>query len=486
MHHATFLLLRDELRHHYNPYLTDDYDDQAQASISYVPVNCLLYADDVALVGHPSDVQRMLDMAEVHSNMLGYRWSPTKCMVLNAPPDASFKLYDQPLPTCESFKYLGIPFNKEGIDTTALLQHSTQRAITSMRSLRDLGVHTYGFGLGAATRAYQVFVRPILEYGLAIASFSDTQHNTTRLERAQRQCLRLCMARSHQSNMGTVHIATMSGLPPMAYRRRRLQALFIARALSLLPDTLLYSVIRNRRQPSRSFLTSPWSNLLRSDTWATYRRFCRNPPHPKADPLAEALKHHLKAIMDREIRTHVTLERGLTRVERSPVLYLPCTRKERHRLIKWRISWLPPKPYMACACGAPEANRNHLFSACPLILPEVHNFTALLDPPPPASVNPLDFTLNQLPKTIPLSLGRWQTLWPALLSLLRRIDQVTSDGDFESEPPAGELLLEASRARKQAHFVEPAKLLSPPAPAPEPEESLSQLINNLEMADFYG
>ncbi|ORY94264.1 hypothetical protein BCR43DRAFT_552204 [Syncephalastrum racemosum] len=486
MHHATFLLLRDELRHHYNPYLTDDYDDQAQAPISYVPVNCLLYADDVALVGHPSDVQRMLDMAEVHSNMLGYRWSPTKCMVLNAPPDASFKLYDQPLPTCESFKYLGIPFNKEGIDTTALLQHSTQKAITSMRSLRDLGVHTYGFGLGAATRAYQVFVRPILEYGLAIASFSDTQHNTTRLERAQRQCLRLCMARSHQSNMGTVHIATMSGLPPMAYRRRRLQALFIARALSLPPDTLLYSVIRNRRQPSRSFLTSPWSNLLRSDTWATYRRFCRNPPHPKADPLAEALKHHLKAIMDREIRTHVTLERDLTRVERSPVLYLPCTRKERHRLIKWRISWLPPKPYVACACGAPEANRNHLFSACPLILPEVHNFTALLDPPPPASVNPLDFTLNQLPKTIPLSLGRWQTLWPALLSLLRRIDQVTSDGDFESEPPAGELLLEASRARKQAHLAKRAKLLSPPAPAPEPEESLSQFINNLEMADFYG
>ncbi|ORY94532.1 hypothetical protein BCR43DRAFT_516194 [Syncephalastrum racemosum] len=39
-----------------------------------------------------------------------------------------------------------------------------------------------------------------------------------------------------------------------------------------------------------------------------------------------------------------------------------------------------------------------------------------------------------------LSLGRWQTLWPAMLSLLRRIDQVTSEGDFESEPPAGKLL----------------------------------------------
>ncbi|ORZ02741.1 hypothetical protein BCR43DRAFT_417509, partial [Syncephalastrum racemosum] len=108
----------------------------------------------------------------------------------------------------------------------------------------------------------------------------------------------------------------------------------------------------------------------------------------------------------------------------NPILYLPCTRKERHRLIKWRISWLPPKPVVACECGAPAATRIHLFSSCPLILPDARSFAAMLDPPPPTAANPIDHVLNQLPKTVPLSLGPWKTLWPALLSLLRRIDQV--------------------------------------------------------------
>lgn len=46
------------------------------------PLIHFLFADDVALIGTLPEVQRMLDLAGQHSFQLGYRWSPTKCAVL--------------------------------------------------------------------------------------------------------------------------------------------------------------------------------------------------------------------------------------------------------------------------------------------------------------------------------------------------------------------------------------------------------------------
>ena len=51
----------------------------------------------------------MLDLAERHSFQLGYRWSPTKCAVLNGPTEGTVSLYDEALPVVDSFTYLGLP-----------------------------------------------------------------------------------------------------------------------------------------------------------------------------------------------------------------------------------------------------------------------------------------------------------------------------------------------------------------------------------------
>ncbi|KAG0994641.1 hypothetical protein G6F27_014068 [Rhizopus arrhizus] len=88
----------------------------SSSSLSPTPINSLLYADDVALVGSASEVRHMLDLAQIHSLTLGYKWSPPKCAVLNAPSPSSSRyvpmsLYDQDLPTVEEFTYLGVPFD---------------------------------------------------------------------------------------------------------------------------------------------------------------------------------------------------------------------------------------------------------------------------------------------------------------------------------------------------------------------------------------
>ncbi|KAG0922824.1 hypothetical protein G6F32_014507 [Rhizopus arrhizus] len=74
--------------------------DVSSLSSSPTAINSLLYADDVAILGSASEVKQMLDLAQIHSQVLGYRWSPTKCAILNAPDPTSSRyvrltLYDE-------------------------------------------------------------------------------------------------------------------------------------------------------------------------------------------------------------------------------------------------------------------------------------------------------------------------------------------------------------------------------------------------------
>ncbi|GAA5807740.1 hypothetical protein MFLAVUS_001115, partial [Mucor flavus] len=114
-------------------------------------MNSLLFADDVAIFGSKQEVQAMLDLAAEHSMTLGYRWSPSKCMVLNAPSPTSssslgfeFKLYGVALPRVDEFSYLGVPFRKKGLCGGAILDNRLAGAIKTMALLTSIGVHRNG------------------------------------------------------------------------------------------------------------------------------------------------------------------------------------------------------------------------------------------------------------------------------------------------------------------------------------------------------
>lgn len=80
-------------------------------------INCLLFADDIALISDAESMHRLLEICEEHSLLTGYRWSPSKCAVLapkQDPPNpllSNYKLYGTILPTTTTFKYLGVQFN---------------------------------------------------------------------------------------------------------------------------------------------------------------------------------------------------------------------------------------------------------------------------------------------------------------------------------------------------------------------------------------
>ncbi|KAG0772381.1 hypothetical protein G6F22_015786 [Rhizopus arrhizus] len=188
-------------------------------SSSLTAINSLLYADDVAILGSASEVKQMLDLAQIHSQVLGYRWSPTKCAILNAPDPTSSRyvrltLYDEDIPSVDEFVYLGVPFVRNGISPSRLVAHRKPGAQLKMAQLSAIGANRSGFSLLFSSRLYAMFVRPKLEYGLAISKLLKKDYDE--LERAQSRCLRLIVGGHKTSSTVVLRHIFLSPCPVLA------------------------------------------------------------------------------------------------------------------------------------------------------------------------------------------------------------------------------------------------------------------------------
>jgi hypothetical protein len=153
-------------------------------------LNCILYADDVVLIAERSNLVDLLRKCENHSIQMGYKWNPSKCVILDSSTDSiTYTLYDQPLPRETTFAYLGVPFKPGGhLDPEELIRRNTQKALATMNILSSVGVNPSGLSKLLCTRFYAHIVRPQLEYGLAINRFTVSQIHA--LEEAQNNCIK--------------------------------------------------------------------------------------------------------------------------------------------------------------------------------------------------------------------------------------------------------------------------------------------------------
>ncbi|ORZ03103.1 hypothetical protein BCR43DRAFT_417462, partial [Syncephalastrum racemosum] len=192
----------------------------------------------------PEDMYALLRRAQTHSNRLGYRWHPDKCAVLNSPEwGRAYTLYGQELSKVPFFKYLGIPFSREGIDFVRLVNDRSHKATSIMALFRKKGEHQYGLGLWSALRTYRTFVRPVLEYGLAVAWLAPPQLAV--LEKAQKGCIQMAMNSSPSANRPTISLLALADLPSLQARWRILQFKFASRAMQLPMSTMLRVSLRS-------------------------------------------------------------------------------------------------------------------------------------------------------------------------------------------------------------------------------------------------
>lgn len=392
------------------------------------PINSLLFADDVAIIGTRFEVQDMLDSAAAHSRHLGYRWKPEKCAVINHPSDRidavnprpPLSLYGVALPQVQDFVYLGVPFSMRGIDNKLLTTQRAKGTIGAMATLHRMGANRSGFSLMLSSRLYKTFVRPKFEYGLAISSLATADLKA--IEKLQDRCLRL-MVGGHPTS-STAALKLITNIPSVSWRIDVLITKFCIRTCYLPKDCLLK--LLDTTLQTRSRLAC---QLKRN------RLFASLPPDPTS---LSSAKLNTLLQLDRQ-SLHSTLMQNnplvLSKACRpklsvDPILYLPASRTDRSRLIRWRMGWLPGRPH-DCVCTRDHTSRRHFsVGECDAIPGSV--FDSLPHPPP--NVHIIDHAISMLP----IKTTTFCEYWPALLELLWYIEcNVAPDTCFPEDAEFG-------------------------------------------------
>jgi hypothetical protein len=400
-------------------------------------LNCLLYADDVVLIGTADTMPRLLKAAEIHSRIVGYRWNPQKCVVVNPPSlhgGLPLKLYGAAIPIADSFNYLGLPISNKGrLDAGLLVEKNTRAGIAAMRSfLQPLGFASASFSRLTAAKLYTTFIRPKFEYGLAI-SLLLKQHLTV-LEKAQDTCLRLAFGGHRTSS--TAVFKHMANLPSMSNRVELLLYKMVVRVQELPNDTLLATLVQHCSHHSfqwpKLFAASKlWSRVPGATVCAKLHRIHTVVNHDRKLFLQMRQEAHNARLDDPEIAAPVLLAACRRELKVDPILYLPMSDYARSRLRRWRMGWLPARRVGCSRCGAGHASRNHLITC----LDVAHR----LGVPSSSRPNPLDFFLNTyLPEkkvrlNTPLSPDELLLCqhWPVLCAILFEIEQIClPDEDF--------------------------------------------------------
>jgi hypothetical protein len=370
-------------------------------------VNSLLFADDVAIFGSRSDVQTMLDVASDHSFSLGYRWKPSKCAVLCAPTASTrypLSLYGEPLPVVEEFTYLGMPFRYKGLYAPGILSLRASGAIKTMALLNSVGVNRNGFSLLLCARLYKSFIRPKLEYGLAISHLSFRDFKA--LDALQNRLVGMFVG-------GTWHNVAkhLTCIPSMKHRYNVLATRYALRA-DTLPDDCLLVLLR------RSLVYTRLDKFICQN--ALYLTV-PDPPPSSNTGLNVIFDDYWQDQVDRQLAAAaVSGTQFLLRACRAitsrpdPILYLPIGRSARSRLVRWRLGRFT-NMREECPCMSGDfISRNHFLTCRALD-------RSLLDalPQAPPGIHRIDHALNCLP----VKAGDGPpSYWPDLLALLHAID----------------------------------------------------------------
>lgn len=302
--------------------------------------------------------------------------------------------------------YLGVPIGKKGLSGSSILKHRSAGAIKTMALLTSVGVHRNGFSLLLCARLYKTFIRPKLEYGLAISRLSGPDIKA--LEKVQNQLVGMFIGSTH-----TTVAKHMTCIPGMVHRFNTLVTRYALRSqylpddslVVLLRDSLPYCRLETGLKNNSLYLSLPSpaptsDSQLKMHCDSHWQRYC--------DAQRITLASAGKQVLLRACRPCTT--------KADPVLYLPMANTSRSRLTRWRLGRFTGTQRQPCPCadGGVLISRNH-FLTCRAIEP------SLVDSLPrcPPNVNRIDYAISCLPTT---SQDCPPSYWPALLTLLWYID----------------------------------------------------------------
>jgi hypothetical protein len=346
--------------------------------------NSFFFADDIAAIAlSQHQLQEIASICETHAMENNYRYAPSKCVIIqskNAQTTQDILLHDEPIPIVEEFKYLGIWFNERGIDRIVQVQRNIAKAKAVAIRMQSVGFNSRGFSPTLTIHAYKTFLRPILEWGLAIVKVRAAEMK--KLESAQTDILKRGLTLSRSVSNGCLLLTTRIQL--MEFRMEFQKVKTFCRFLDH-DDTFMANhavkhslfvdinmVFRENPFGNQGLDNSEiWQELLRRKNILTGAGLgvsfsqCLGKVHPM---LPTSLKHlqfekSVQSIYQRDqLMIQLTANVGLI----SPILLAKpgkLSRKQLRLLYLWKVGVLPTHPYKFCKSCLPEqipASRNHL------------------------------------------------------------------------------------------------------------------------------
>lgn len=143
-----------------------------------VTTNNLFFADDANI--HATSLEglkRMLQICEGWSIENGMEFAPAKCYYLGPARSINrdgmevmpeLTLYDKPLPKVPFTEYLGVTFGTEGVDAERTFASRKNKAEGVTQIMGNIGMNPTGWPLASSALVYKTFIRPTMEYGLAL------------------------------------------------------------------------------------------------------------------------------------------------------------------------------------------------------------------------------------------------------------------------------------------------------------------------------
>lgn len=204
-----------------------------------------------------------LRIAEEDSLLRGYRFSPTKCVIVSSLAYQQ-RLYDAELPRHRTFCYLGIDLCVSGIDLGSHTSARIQKAEKATERLRVAEARFNNFPSFVNIQLYAAFIRPGLEYGIQL-----TSHHKASLYRLQ-QCQKSIVC----SFLG-VHINAWND---------------VIEAISYCPQMFIRSLMLRTRRAQK--LSALWASESRLEYALLYVLDCLQGPELTFDQYINLAKTH--------------------------------------------------------------------------------------------------------------------------------------------------------------------------------------------------
>lgn len=250
---------------------------RSRGTLGNTSIASFLYADDIAIVGdNLAHLQEMLNEAERHSMENGYRFAPGKCEIIARAEErekgAQTKLYGRELPFTDTFVYLGVVVGPRGVDWEKQTHRLCRKGGETVQFFRPLGLNAKGLGNKAKQMLLLHFIRPTLEYGIAL--FPERKRKLVdKLSRIMLFAIRSMLGAPKNAPKEILY--DLAGAGPMETRRVELQAKWMQRTRTLPGEFMVSNAWKayERRRHAESIMRAEEKNPIiqryRRELWKT-------------------------------------------------------------------------------------------------------------------------------------------------------------------------------------------------------------------------